>query len=190
MPASDEDLAALVAATQDRAAFGELVRRHQALVRGMLARLVGDRTLADDLAQDAFLKAFERIASFRGSSGEGLSARGQGGFKAWLCRIAYTEMLQAHRRRRSRERTRAELQAMEEIGPPVGPDRGDALDLDRALARLSEGERTCVVLCYACGMSHAEAAEATGLPLGTVKSHVVRGREKMKALMSSGMVSS
>lgn len=178
MPASDEQLAALVAATQDRAAFGELVRRHQGLVRGMLARLTRDRAQADDLAQDAFIRAFERIASFRG----------EGGFKAWLCRIAYTEMLQAHRRRKSRERTREELKTIEEIGPSAAPDRGDVVDLDRALAQLSEGERACVVLCYACGMSHAEAAEATGLPLGTVKSHVARGREKMKTLMSSETV--
>jgi len=64
-------------------------------------------------------------------------------------------------------------------------DRGDSVDLDRALSKLSEPERTCIVMCYACGMSHSEAAEATGMPLGTVKSHVNRGREKMKALLEA-----
>jgi RNA polymerase sigma-70 factor (ECF subfamily) len=178
MPASDEELATLVAAAGDRAAFGELIRRHQGVVRGMLARLTRDRALADDLAQDAFIRAFERIGSFRG----------EGGFKAWLCRIAYTEMLQTQRRRRSRERTQEGLRVLEEIGSTAAADRGDIVDLDRALAQLSAHERACVVLCYACGMSHSEAAEATGLPPGTVKSHVNRGREKMKALMSSEVV--
>ena len=176
MAASDEELVALVVAPKDRAAFGELVARHQGVVRGMLRRLTRDAALADDLAQDAFLRAFQKCASYRG----------EGGFKSWLCRIAYTEFLQARRKRQSVERTIEQLaRARErEEASLAGIDPGDALDLDRALAALSQDERACVVLCYACGMSHREASHATGLALGTVKSHVARGREKLKALMS------
>ncbi len=146
----------------------------------MLARLTRNRALADDLAQDAFLRAFQKIGSFRG----------EGGFKSWLCRIAYREFLQARRKRMAVERAMERLASAQEAdaGQPAGADRGDAVDLDRALAELSENERTCVVLCYACGLSHAEAAETTGLPLGTVKSHVLRGRERMKALMTRELV--
>lgn len=181
MSVADQDLVALVVAAQDRAAFGELVRRHQGVVRGMLARLTRQRALADDLAQDAFIRAFERIGSFRG----------EGSFKSWLCQIAYVEFLQADRRRRSADRVMGQLKAVKEIeGGGSNWDHGDAMDLDRALSELSENERACVVLCYACGMSHAEAAAATGLPLGTVKSHVNRGREKMKMAMSAGAVTS
>lgn len=175
MSVPDNDLAALVIATKDRAAFGELVRRHQTVVRGMLARMTNNRALAEDLAQDAFIRAFEKIESFRG----------QGSFRGWLCRIAYTEFLQARRKRKSVDRTMERFQVETEL-EPVGTsnwDRGDAMDLDRALKGLSEPERACIVLCYACGMSHAEASAATGMPLGTVKSHVNRGREKMKAML-------
>ena len=60
-------------------------------------------------------------------------------------------------------------------------DMGSVVDLDRALATLKEDERAAVVLCYASGLSHSEAAEMLNMPLGTVKSHVNRGREKLKA---------
>lgn len=180
MSATDEELVALVIATRDRDAFGELVRRHQTLVRGLLARMTGNRALADDLAQDAFIRAYEKIGSYAG----------KGAFKGWLCRIAYTEFLQARRKRKSVERTMDRFKAEVDLEPEGGRDwdRGDAMDLDRALATLSEPERACLVMCYACGMSHSEAAEATGMPLGTVKSHVNRGREKMKALLASETV--
>jgi RNA polymerase sigma-70 factor (ECF subfamily) len=178
--ASDEELVALAIATRDRAAFGELVRRHQVAVRGMLARMTRNRALADDLAQEAFLRAFQKIATYRG----------EGGFKAWLMRIAYTEFLQAHRKRKAVERTMEQLASARaaHAGSAPGADASDALDLDRALAELSENERLCVVLCYASGLTHMEAAEATGLPLGTVKSHVNRGREKLKALLMTEAV--
>src|ERR1700727_2357687 len=75
--AHDLELVALGAAG-DRAAFGELVRRHGAAVRGLLRRMGADGATGDDVAQDAFLAAFEQIAEFRG----------EGAFRAWVCRIA------------------------------------------------------------------------------------------------------
>lgn len=177
MTATDEELVALVIATKDAQAFGELVRRHQPVVRGMMARMAGNRALGDDLAQEAFIRAFQKIATFEG----------RGSFRSWLCRIAYTEFLQARRKRQAAERALDKMRAAQEIEPEGSVDweRGDAVDLDRALAQLSEPERTCIVMCYASGMSHSEVAEATGMPLGTVKSHVNRGREKMKALLGT-----
>lgn len=180
MAASDEELVALVIATKDRDAFGELVRRHQSVVRGMMTRMCRNRALADDLAQDAFIRAYEKIGSFQGA----------GAFRSWLCAIAYNEFLMARRKRKSAERALEKLRGHAETEPQgtIDWERGDAMDLDRALAALSDPERTCIVLCYSCGMSHSEAAEATGMPLGTVKSHVNRGREKMKALLEGATV--
>jgi len=177
MKATDEELVALVIATKDPNAFGELVRRHQPVVRGMMTRMSGNRALGDDLAQDAFLRAFQKIGSFEG----------RGSFRSWLCRIAYTEFLQARRKRQAAERALERMRTQQDLEPTgtIDWDRGDSVDLDRALSKLSEPERTCIVMCYACGMSHSEAAEATGMPLGTVKSHVNRGREKMKALLEA-----
>jgi RNA polymerase sigma factor (sigma-70 family) len=60
---------------------------------------------------------------------------------------------------------------------------GEQLDLDRALSRLSGDERLCIVLAYNEGMSHSEISEATGLPLGTVKSHIKRGAERLRTLL-------
>lgn len=177
MALSDAELTVLVSATKDAAAFGELVQRHQTAVRGLLRRLTGDVARADDLAQDAFIRAFERIGDFSGA----------GSFRAWLCRIAYREFLQSERRRRLIGRV-TELFGREKeaaLPPPEQardlPDMG--LAVRAALARLAPKERDALVLCDACGFSHTEAAEIMGLPLGTVKSHVRRGREKVRSIL-------
>lgn len=153
-------------------AFESLVRRNQSLVRGFLRRLCsGDAALADDLAQETFVMAWRRIGSFEA----------KGAFKGWLCRIAYTQFLQ--NRRSAKASTRREEAVMADA-ETVHDDRGAAearLDLDRVMAVLSPEQRAAVALCYGEGMSHAEAAEALGLPLGTVKSHVMRGRAKVLA---------
>jgi len=168
--ASDQELVALVIATKDRNAFGELVRRHQGLVRSMLTRMCGNAALGDDLAQDAFIRAFTKIGSFTG----------KGTFKSWLCSIAYREFLMARRKREAADKALDRLmrEQTEDSAPPR--DAGSIVDLDRALKTLNEEERSAVVLCYACGFSHAEAAETLNAPLGTVKSWVNRGRDKLK----------
>ena len=177
MQAPDEELVALVVATKNPAAFGELVRRHQGIVRGMLQRMCRNHALADDLAQDTFIRAYEKIGSFKGT----------GSFKSWMCSIAYTEFLKSARKRKSTERVMEKFQSgVEDTEAPR--DMGSVVDLDRGLATLKEEERTLVVMCYSCGMSHSEAAEATGMPLGTVKSHVNRGRAKLQAFFQEAEV--
>jgi RNA polymerase sigma factor (sigma-70 family) len=160
------------AAAGDRKAFGELVRRHGGAVRGLLRRMGAQAAEADDVAQDAFLTAFERIAEFRG----------EGTFAGWVKRIAARLYL----RRLQREK-RLEALAADEGGQPDGPRLGDAdgrIDLDEALKALSPAERMSVSLCFGAGLSHAEAAESLNLPLGTVKSHVKRGLEKLRARLA------
>jgi RNA polymerase sigma-70 factor (ECF subfamily) len=171
MTPSDAELIALVMAGSDQRAFSALVGRHQQAVRGLLMRLCRNHALADDIAQDTFVKAYEKISTYSGT----------GSFKAWLCKIAYTQFLMSARKRKAADKALERLQAepAETTTNPGAP--GAKVDLDRALATLGEEERTCVVMCYAGGMSHSEAADAVGLPLGTVKSHVNRGRAKLKA---------
>ncbi|MCH6573541.1 MAG: sigma-70 family RNA polymerase sigma factor, partial [Proteobacteria bacterium] len=84
----DHELVAQVLAQQDSAAFGELVRRHQSQVRNFLRKLTRDFVLADDLAQDAFLHAWDKLHTFRG----------QGTFIGWLLKVAYTTFLQSKRK--------------------------------------------------------------------------------------------
>jgi RNA polymerase sigma-70 factor, ECF subfamily len=158
---SDTQLA-IDAASGQEAAFETLVRRYQGTIRGLTRRLARRPVEADDLAQAAFLTAWRKMASYRGGS-----------FKAWLCTIAYREFLQA-RRRQKPEVTFEE--SVHVIAFDASASRlADHLDLDRALKALPENQRICVVLCVASGLTHAEAAAATGFPLGTVKSHVQRG---------------
>lgn len=172
MPQSDEDLIIHVLAIGDMQAFGDLVERHQDRVRRTLLRLTaGNRALADDLAQDTFMHAYNKLSTYRGP----------GSFGPWLSRIATTLFLQTKRREGTARTALAEL-ALDEVPVTRQPDAA-TLDLDKALALLNPDERTIVVLCFGEGMSHSEAAETTGFPLGTVKSHANRGREKMKRIL-------
>lgn len=163
----DLDLAAL-SAGGDRHAFGELARRHGSAVRALLRRMGAEPALADDLAQDAFLAAFESIGEFRG----------EGAFVGWVKRIAARLYLKRWRRRNELDPVEAE-----ERPDAMSGGEGEAaqrIDLDGALATLAPAERLCVSLCYGAGLSHAEAAAALKAPLGTVKSHVKRGLDKLK----------
>jgi RNA polymerase sigma-70 factor (ECF subfamily) len=170
--AHDLDLVGLAAAG-DRPAFGELVRRHGSAVRGLLRRMGAEPAAADDVAQDAFLAAFEQIAEFRG----------EGAFRAWVSRIAARLWV-----KRWRRQARADLLAdADELGvadPAPGAAADARIDLDDALKSLSPAERVCVSLCYGAGLSHAEAAAALNAPLGTVKSHVKRGLDKLRSRLS------
>jgi RNA polymerase sigma-70 factor (ECF subfamily) len=166
------------AATGERRAFGELVRRHGSAVRGLLRRMGAQASEADDVAQDAFLTAFERIAEFRG----------EGTFAGWVKRIAARSYL----RRLQRDKRLGMFGSDTLENEPEARVAGDAdaaIDLDGALKTLGSAERVCVTMCFGAGLSHAEAAEALNLPLGTVKSHVKRGLEKLRArLAPSGAV--
>jgi RNA polymerase sigma-70 factor, ECF subfamily len=160
-----------IAAARDGSlpAFERLVRRHQGVVRGFLRRLAGDADQADDLAQEVFVLAWRKLGDFE--------ARGT--FRGWLCRVAYTRFLQHRRADLARARAHS---ARSDV--PASGNADIALDLDRAMTTLSEDQRAAIALCYGEGLSHGEAAEVLGMPLGTVKSHVARGREKLVAALS------
>jgi RNA polymerase sigma-70 factor (ECF subfamily) len=171
--AHDLELVALTA-TGGRAAFGELIRRHGSAVRGLLRRMGADAALADDLAQDAFLAAFQQISDFRG----------EGTFQAWVKRIAARLYVKRWRRE---ARSQAALRAADDQGEGLDvASNDDRIDLDEALKSLSLAERLCVSLCYGAGLSHAEAAEALNTPLGTVKSHVKRGLDRLRRRLAPG----
>ena len=160
------------AAAGERRAFGELVRRHGSGVRGLLRRMGAQASEADDTAQDAFLAAFERIAEFRG----------EGTFAGWVKKIAARQYLR--RLQRDKRLTAFAQQDVEEEADVSAGDADHRIDLDEALKVLSASERVCVSMCYGAGLSHGEAAEALNLPLGTVKSHVKRGLEKLRVRLA------
>jgi len=165
----------------DRAAFACLLRRHQGAVRALLRRLTrGDAGTADDLAQECFLRAYQAMKDFRGASR----------VRTWLVRIAYNLFLQ--QQRSASAQMLAQAQSLEDGPAPPELAGGDdlgrqvalGLDLQRALSRLNEPERLAILHCYAAELSHAEAAEVLGWPLGTVKTHVLRGRAKLRVALA------
>ncbi len=168
---SAEALIVGLARIGDRNAFAELVHRRQSWMRNLMRRFSGDATLADDLAQQAFLQAWRKIGTLQQPSR----------FGAWLKQIAVSIWLQ-HLRRHDALRDAEEIDGSE---LPQTSSAGVAIDLDRALAALSPPERLCIVLSYHEGMTHGEIAEATDLPLGTVKSHVRRGTQRLQQLLSA-----
>jgi RNA polymerase sigma-70 factor, ECF subfamily len=169
--ASDAALVARAVADGDRHAFGELVRRHQSAIRTLLRRLcAGDAARADDLAQEAFLRAHRKLASYRGE------AR----FSTWLHRVAWNTFL-SEARRLPPPAAGAEERPAPDPTPDAGHARAEArIDLARAFAVLREEERAALALAYGQDLSHEEAADILGWPLGTLKTHVARGKEKLR----------
>jgi RNA polymerase sigma factor (sigma-70 family) len=168
LPATDGELVA-AARRGSPGAFREIVERHQQAVRGFLRRALANPADADDLAQETFLTAWSSLWRFRQ----------QASLRSWLCAIAWKKSLTLQRSRR-RERNRHDALAAP-LEADACPDR--RLDLAAALSVLPETQRAAVALCLGGGFSHAEAAEALGLPLGTIKSHVERGRAKLLAAL-------
>ena len=173
MELTDADLVARILVDDDQHAFGELVRRHQSSVRGLLRQLTRtDVALADDLAQQAFLRAYKNIRSFRGE------AR----FSTWLYRIAYNCFREDARRRK--ELVGIDEEQLQTQHDPQVANPALRHDLMRALNLLPLNERSAVLLCCQNGLSHDEAARVLDIPLGTVKTNVLRGREKLKRMLA------
>lgn len=165
---ADEEAHLIAAARRgDSRAFAALVDAHQQSVRGFLRRFTGVWADADDIAQEAFVIAWRRLNRFEGRSS----------FRSWVSGIGFRiarDARRAHGRSVKRETDWAESQA--------GADRAaieDRIALAGAMAALPEEQRAAVALCLGEGFSHAEAAAILNLPLGTVKSHVSRGRDRL-----------
>ena len=170
----------------DRDAFAVLVERHGSRIHAAILRMVGDPEAANDLAQETFLKAFSALASFRKGAA----------FSTWLYAIALNQVRTEYRRRKSMKgQAMLSLDAAagtgdgpgpaEPAGPGPGPldeatRREEASILHRALARLDEEYREAVVLRDLEGLSYEEIAEATGTPVGTVRSRIHRGRAALR----------
>lgn len=137
--------------------------------RFFLGLTLGDSALSDDLAQETFIKAYTNIRSFRGLSV----------FSTWLFRIGYHVFLDYARSRRSTDMIAAEK--IERAGQNT--DVGLKLDIYNCLKMLKDEERLCVVLQLIEGQTIERVAEITGMPTGTVKSHLSRGKTKLAAIL-------
>jgi RNA polymerase sigma-70 factor (ECF subfamily) len=168
---ADHDLIARVVTAQDTVAFGELIRRHQSQIRNFLRKLSGNVTEADDLAQDCFIHAWDKLETYTG----------RGSFIGWLSKVAYTTFLQ------SKRKSKRYAEILDEAGHIADLEARsytaaaeETTDLQKLLAVLTVEERAIMIMSYACGMSHREISEATDQPVGTVKSIIFRGKEKIR----------
>ncbi len=166
---ADVELITRVLLHDDRQAFGALVARHQSGVRGLLRRLTGgDLAQADDLAQETFLRAYRGLRGYRGGAK----------FSSWLYRIACNVFFSHDRG--SRDEPLALPPAREASLMALPDSILERHDLERALASLKPRERAALVLTYANELTHEEAAVILDCPLGTLKTHVTRAKEKLR----------
>ena len=186
MQTTAEDDSRLVALSRqgDLEAFNSLVQIYQRAAYNLCLRLLGSPQAAEDATQEAFFSAFRHIGDFRGGS-----------FRSWLLRIAANAATDELRRRGRRPQVPLELGPGEEGPAPLVPDPSpgpEAVALRREVARqvqaglltLPADQRLAVVLSDVQGLSYEEVAQATGASLGTVKSRISRGRERLRGYLS------
>ncbi len=170
---NDITLVTKVAVFHDKRAFDRLVMKYQSPVRRFfLSQTMGDVQLSDDLAQDTFVKAYVNITKFRGLSS----------FQTWLFRIAYNVFYDYTR---SHHATGDMDTAVATRPDTAHTDSNLKMDLYDALARLKPVERSCITLQLIDGQPIDKIAEITGMPQGTIKSHLSRGKEKLATYLKN-----
>lgn len=164
---SDISLVTRAAVLHDNRAFDKLVLKYQSPIRRFfLHQTLGDEQLSDDLAQDTFIKAYINISKFKG-----LSA-----FSTWLYRVAYNVFLDYTRRQRPTQDVDA-IAAQNRFADTA--DSNLRIDIYDALRRLNDNERTCITLQLIDGYKIDKISEIVNMPVGTVKSHISRGKDKL-----------
>ena len=158
---------------RDRSAFEELVRRHQSNLRYSLRQLTNwNDALADDLAQETFLQAFQKLHTFRAEAK----------FSSWLYRIGYNQFLQMVRKKKLDTQ-----ELRDETTEAKSDDRG-AVDLHQALAKamslISSEARSVMHLLLHQQCTQQEISDIMGIPLGTVKTHINRSRPVLQAQLT------
>lgn len=166
---SDSALISRVILDDDRHAFSELVRRYQSEVRSLLRRLTnGEAQTADDLAQETFIRAYNHIRKYKGDAK----------FSTWLYRIAYNCFLSFTHKNGTIE-YRETLDEHQSIDSST-QQAMDRFDLQKAMVDLNDNERCAIHLFYVNQLTHEEMAETMNCPLGSVKTLLLRAKEKLK----------
>ncbi|HEX3926970.1 MAG TPA: sigma-70 family RNA polymerase sigma factor [Gemmatimonadales bacterium] len=186
---SDQEVVAAAVRGQE-AAYRELVRRYQRPVYSLILRMVRNRELAEDLAQETFVKVLNAIDSYRPEYK----------FSSWIFKIANNAAIDQLRRRELATLSldgsphAASSEAVEATSLQIGDERESALDemtsrelgaqIERAIAQLRPEYRSCILLRHVEGRPYEEIAEILGLPLGTVKTYIHRARNELRNLLA------
>lgn len=165
---NDLSLVAQVVLLKNNKAFDQLVRKYQSPIRRFfLNQTSGDSELSNDLAQDTFIKAYTSLATFKNLSN----------FSTWLYRIAYNVFYDYIRSRK--ETTGFDTHEIDALNSTEQTNVGQQMDLYQSLQQLNEMERSCITLFYMEDVSIDKIAEIIGIPAGTIKSHLSRGKAKL-----------
>jgi RNA polymerase sigma-70 factor (ECF subfamily) len=186
---SDQEVVALARAGAE-SAYRELVRRYERPVFSLIYRMVRDHALAEDLAQDAFVKVLNALDSYRAEYK----------FSSWIFKIANNVAIDQLRRReldtlsldgspdaRTQEQIEATaLQATDRAETPLAELEARELGaaIEEAIAKLRPEYRSCIMLRHVEGRSYEEIAEALDLPLGTVKTYIHRARHELREYLA------
>ncbi len=174
MSLTDQDLILRALHKGDQRAFEQLVLRYQSQVRVWCRRLSnGDAALGDDLAQDVFMKAYGALAAFK------MEAK----FSVWLYRIAFNAAASKWRRK---SLDWCDLDEMPEFNDEqdAAAELIDARAVQAAMEQLTQPQQIALRLCYEDDLSHAEAASVMNIPLGSLKTHINRGKQQLKKLLA------
>ena len=163
----------------DVPSWEEVAREHGRFMYSVAYRLTGNQSDAEDVVQESLLRVKRGLATYR-----------PGSFQGWLARIVTNVFLDETRRRRRRPQTALPDDPDRVLEGAPGADEALAMTelpehLQQALAGLAEEFRTAVVLCDVVGLSYAEIGEHTGVPVGTVRSRVHRGRMRLREVLES-----
>lgn len=166
--------ASQVALFGDKSAFDKLTRKYQSSIRRFFLNLtMGDGPLSDDLAQETFIKAWLNMTSFKGLAS----------FSTWLYRIAYNVYYDDVRSRKSyADIDTFEIDRMHQSQNEYSPEKAD---ICTALARLRKEEQTAILLFYMEDRTHPEISKIMNCPLGTVKTYILKGKEKMNVYLTN-----
>ena len=165
---SDGQLVALVQSTADSNAYSELVSRYQMSLFAFIYRYTNEKYMAEDITQDAFIKAYEKISHFKG----------QAQFKTWLFSIAYREFLQFKRKENTFQKL---LKKIDQHTSQKYLSKLDTrIDINNALKKLSDNQSAVILLCDASGMSNNEASTILQMPLGSLKTYIKQARIIMR----------
>jgi len=165
MSDNDLDLIRRVISSNDHNAFGILIDRHQNAIRTLLFKLTkGDKVITDDLSQEVFIRVFKHLKTFKASSQ----------FSTWLYRITINVYYDYQKKLKHQH-----IDSTNE--PIIEPESHEnRIDILQALELLNEKEKLAIILNYEKGFSHSEIAKIMKLPIGTVKSNILRGKAKLK----------
>lgn len=163
----DNRLIARVISSGDQHAFATLIKKYHGAIRQFLRRLTaGDQATADDIAQEAFLRIYQNLDSFLGTSA----------FSTWAHKIAYNCFLKYKQKvYHQHEIDGFDFSVLEAQVEDIEKD----MIIERLMNCLDLAERTCITLSVSAGMSHQEICVVTKFPLGTIKSHINRGKQKL-----------